>query len=261
MGAHPAEAWTGGDSYERYVGRWSRLVAADFLDRLDLPAEQEWLDVGCGTGALSQADPRRVLGVDPSAGCVAHATTGTDDERATFRVGDGQALPVEDAEFDVVVSGLVLNFIPDRAVALAEMRRAARPGGLLAVYVWDYPGEMQLMRHLWDTAVELDPDAQPLHEAVRFDFCRSQPLRDMFTQAGLADVDVAPIVVPTRFRDFDDYWTPFLDGQAPAPAYVTSLPDSRRDALREAVRARLPTDDDGSIPLTARAWAVRGVNG
>ena len=259
----PSDSWVSGRSYESYVGRWSRLVAAEFLTLIAVPPGARWLDVGSGTGALTEAvlalcAPERVVGIEPSDGFRAYAEEYVPDPRAAFRAGDAQSLPVDDGAFDVVVSGLVLNFVPDRRAALAEMRRAARPGGTVAVYVWDYPAEMQLMTHFWAAAVALDPAAQSLDEAARFDFCRPEPLRRLFTEAGLGDVDVAPIVVRTDFPTFDDYWEPFLGGTGTAPAYVSSVSDDHRAALRALLRARLPAADDGSIHLTARAWAVRG---
>lgn len=258
------DSWTSGRSYESYVGRWSRLVATEFLARLAVPPGARWLDVGSGTGALTEAilvrcAPEQVVGVEPSASFREHASANVPDPRASFREGDAQALPVDDGAFDVVVSGLVLNFVPDRPAALAEMRRAVRPGGTVAAYVWDYPGEMRLMTHFWAAAVALDPNALSLDEAARFDFCRPDPLRALFADAGLQDVGVEPIVVPTGFRSFDDYWSPFLGGTGTAPAYVASLSEDHRAALRELLRARLPAADDGSIHLTARAWAVRGI--
>ena len=259
----PADSWASGRSYESYVGRWSRPVAVEFLTLIAVPPGARWLDVGSGTGALTEAvlsrgAPERVVGVEPSDDFRTHAAQQVPDPRASFRAGEAQSLPVDDDAFDAVVSGLVLNFVPDRSAALAEMRRAARPGGTVAAYVWDYPGEMQLMTHFWAAAVALDPAAQSLDEATRFDFCRPEPLRRLFIDAALGDVDVAPIVVRTDFRTFDDYWTPFLGGTGTAPAYVSSVSDDHRAALRELLRARLPAADDGSIHLTARAWAVRG---
>jgi SAM-dependent methyltransferase len=196
--------------------------------------------------------------VDPSPAFVAHAAETIADPRASFREGDAEHLPVDGGSFEAVVSALVLNFVPDQAAALREMRRAARPGGILAAYVWDYSDGMQLMTHFWDAAVDQDPAADPLREGLRFAMCRPEPLRDLFAGAGLHDVAVDGIVVPTGFADFDDYWSPFLGGQGPAPAYAMSLPQEARSALRDALRARLPVEDDGSIRLTARAWAVRG---
>jgi SAM-dependent methyltransferase len=257
------EAWAVGEAYEGYVGRWSRRVAERFLEWLDLPEGLRWLDVGCGTGALTatvlaQRRPAHVTGVDPSEGFVAHTRAAIDDPAATFRVGDARSLPLGDAEFDVVVSGLVLNFVPGPAHALAELTRVAASGGTVAAYLWDYADGMAMMRHFWDAAAALDPAAVELDEGRRFPLCRPQPMRELWTGAGLSDVEVEPIDVATVFADFDDYWTPFLGGQGPAPGYATSLPDDRRAALRESLRERLPAARDGSIRLTSRAWAVRG---
>jgi SAM-dependent methyltransferase len=260
--AAPADSWSSGQSYESYVGRWSRLVAAEFLAWLDAPPDRRWLDVGCGTGALTETvlgdrAPSAIVGVEPSAAFREHASQHVRDRRATFLGGGAEALPADDDSFDVVLSGLVLNFVPDRVAGLREMRRVARPGGIVAAYVWDYPGEMQLLGSFWDAAVALDPAARPLHEGVRFEFCRPDPLRALFTDAGLSDVEVRSVVVPVDLAGFDDYWTPFLRGTGPAPAYAMSLSEADRTPLREALRSRLPTGADGSIHLSARAWAVR----
>ena len=157
-----------------------------------------------------------------------------------------------------MVSGLVLNFVPEPARAVAEMARVARPGGRVAAYLWDYAGRMEMMRIFWDAAAALDPAAAVLDEGQRFPLCHPGPLGDAFRHAGLDDVEVRAIDVPTVFRDFDDYWFPFLGGHAPAPAYAVSLDEDRRIALREQIRASLPIRSDGSIHLIARAWAVRG---
>ena len=257
------DTWAGAAAYESYVGRWSRLVARDLLGRLHVPPGERWLDVGCGTGALTETvlelgSPAAVVGLDPTPDFVTHARAHVTDPRAGFLRADARALPVRDAAFGAAVSGLVLNFVAERTTMLAELRRVVRAGGTVACYVWDYPGGMQLMRYFWDAAVELDPAVGAHRESTRFGFCRPEPLRTMATAAGLADVEVFPIDVPTVFGDFDDYWAPFLVAQAPAPAYARSLDEAARDALREALRDRLPAEDDGTIRLTARAWAVRG---
>ncbi len=257
------DTWAAGKLYEPYVGRWSRFVARDFLAWLDVPAQSAWLDVGCGTGALTevilqQTQPSSVTGMDPSVGFVEHAKAHITDPRAAFDVADAQSLPVASARFDAAVSGLVLNFVPNPSRAVAEMTRAARPGGVVAAYVWDYAGKMELMRYFWDAAVALDPGAVDLDEGRRFPLCAPAPLTGLFTAAGLKEIEVRPIDAPTRFRDFDDYWTPFLGGQAPAPGYAMSLSEERRAVLRDRIRSRLPIASDGSINLIARAWAVRG---
>lgn len=250
--------WVVGDAYEAYIGRWSRPIGAAFLRWLAVSPGGSWADVGCGTGALTSgvlalADPARVIGVDPAAGFLAAARARITDPRATFCVGDAQALPLAGGQVDAVVSGLALNFVPDPARAAAELARVVTPGGLVAAYVWDYAEGMQLLRYFWDAAAALDRD-----EGERFPLCRPEPLTRLWVDAGFERVTVEAIEQPTVFADFDDYWTPFLGGQGPAPAYVASLPEDRRDALRDLLRERLPVAADGSISLTARAWAVRG---
>lgn len=260
----PKAMWASGDVYEPYVGRWSRHVASEFLAWLAVPPGRRWLDVGCGTGALSQAllewaSPEAAQGIDPSAGFITYAREHTRDSRASFETGDARALPYEAATFDAVVSGLMLNFVPDPPAALAEMARVVRRSGIVAAYVWDYAGQMQMMRHFWDAAVALDPAAAELDEGRRCAICQPDPLAQLFQDAGLTDVEARALDIPTDFRDFDDYWTPFLGGQAPAPRYAMSLPEARRTDLRERLRAMLPINGDGSIHLIARAWAARGV--
>ncbi|MEU9372683.1 class I SAM-dependent methyltransferase [Streptomyces sp. NPDC048255] len=226
-----------------------------------------WRDIGCGTGAVMQAvldvaAPETVVGVDPSAGYVAYARRNIADQRAGFVLADAVNLPFADSTASVAVSGLVLNFVSDAPRAAAEMARVVRPGGLVGVYVWDYgEGGMEAIRAFWDAASALDPDAQYLDEAVRFPLCGRAPLRELLVGSGLEDVEADEISVATRFSDFDDYWQPFLGGQGPAPAYVASLPEERRAELRERLRSALPRAADGSIPLRARAWTVRGRRG
>jgi SAM-dependent methyltransferase len=258
------DAWDIGDAYEPYVGRWSRPVAREFLGWLAAPPGRRWLDVGCGTGALAEtvlalAAPSEVVGIDPSPAYVAFARGRVANPRARFDVGDARALRAPTAAFDAVVSGLVLNFVPEPDRAVSEMARVARPGGVVAAYVWDYAEGMRMMRHFWDAAVELDPSARELDEGRRFPLCKPQPLIDLFRTAGLGGVEARAIDVPTVFRDFEDYWSPFLGGQAPAPGYAMSLGEERRAALRERIRSRLPTNPRGEHHLVARAWAVRGV--
>lgn len=256
------DVWAAGNLYEPYVGRWSRMVAREFLDWLAVPTGCHWLDVGCGTGALSGAvvarcAPASVTGIDPSAAFVEYARAHVQGP-VRFEVGDAQSLTLEPASMDAAVSGLVLNFVPRPQAAAEGMARVTRPGGTVAAYVWDYAGRMELMRYFWDAAVELDPSARALDEGPRFPLCQPGPLADLFTGAGLQRVEGRAIEVPTTFRDFDDYWSPFLGGQGPAPGYAMSLSEPQRAALRDLIRSRLPIAADGSIALVARAWAVRG---
>ncbi|MFC5219261.1 class I SAM-dependent methyltransferase [Streptomyces coerulescens] len=259
------DVWSSGAAYERYMGRWSRTVARDFLTWLDRPAGLRWLDVGCGTGALSalvteRYGPRRVLGCDRSEAFVTTAArTTAPAEAPRFVVGDALALPVHDGVFDVAISGLTLNFLPEPAAAVRELTRAVHPGGLVAAYVWDYGDGMGFLHAFWTAAAATDPAAAALDEARRFPGWGPETLHSLWTDAGLTDVSTIPVDIPTVFADFTDLWSPFLTGQGPAPGYVTTLTPAARDRLRDALHALLPIAPDGSVPLMARAWAVRGV--
>lgn len=261
--SHPFDVWADGAAYERYVGRWSRLVAREMLVWMGVAPGSWWLDIGCGTGALSQtilqhAAPAFIQGIDRAPGFVAYMRAHMPDARVRVEVADAQALPVQTAAYDAAVAGLVINFMPLPDAVVREMRRATRVGGTVAAYVWDYAGGMQLMRHFWNAAAALDPGAAALDEGRRFPLCRPQPLAELFEGAGLQGVEVRAIDIATDFADFEDYWSPFLGGQGPAPTYAMSLPEEQRSALRERIRQSLPTALDGTIPLVARAWAVRG---
>lgn len=250
------DVWAVGEAYEGYVGRWSRVVATEFVRWLEVPAGASWLDVGCGTGALTEAilagaQPSAVAGVDPSEGFLRLARERI--PKAAFHVGDARAIPLGDNEFDAVVSGLALNFVPEPPSAVAECLRVAKPGGVVAAYVWDYAEGMEMMRHFWDAAAELDPAAEQFDEGKRFTSCRPEGLRELW--AGMGDVTVEAIEVPTVFEGFDDFWRPFLKGQGPAPGYAMSLSEDRRSALRERLRERLPQQ---KLAMKARAWAVKG---
>lgn len=256
-----SDAWARGDPYEQYVGRWSRQVAPLFLNWLSVPPARRWLDVGCGTGALCAAildacSPASVDGVDPSEGFLESARRQLAG-RARLHHGNAAAIPLENASVDVIVSGLVLNFIPDQAAALAGMARVTGKGGIIGAYVWDYAGKMELMRFFWDAAVKLDASVTRMDEGVRFPLCRPEALAELFAGAGLEQIEVTAIDIPTPFASFEDYWRPFLGGQGPAPAYAMSLDESARVRLRESIKERIPVLPDGSISMTARAWAIR----
>jgi len=261
------DPWQSGEAYERFMGRWSRAITGNFLRWLDAPEQLHWADVGSGTGALTQgildlAAPASVTGVEPSRAFVEFARRQVNDPRARFRVGDAASLPLPTNSADVLVSGFVLNFVPDPKAALREMLRAVRPSGVVAAVVWDYLEGMEFLRHFWTAAAQLDAAARQLDEGTRFPLCRPEPLETLFRGAGLMGVRVEAIEVETRFADFMDYWGPFLGGTGPAPGYLDALSDDRREALRAALRAQLPHDAAGAIELTARGWAVSGtVNG
>jgi ubiquinone/menaquinone biosynthesis C-methylase UbiE len=260
------DAWSSGDAYDLYMGRWSRPVAARFVDWLALPAGLSWLEMGAGTGALTEAilataEPSEVLAVEPSAAFLARARERLPDRRVEFRLGDAASLAtLPGGSRDVAVGGLVLNFIPERVAALAEMARIVRPDGTVGFYVWDYPGGgMGVMRAFWTAAAELDPAARDLTEDRRFPFCTSDGLREIVEDAGLAEPEVTEIVQRAVFADFDDFWRPFTLGAGPAPGYCASLSPEARERLRQTLSESLARQADGSVVLPTRAWAVKAV--
>lgn len=259
------DRWVIGDAYEAYMGRWSRPLARVFVEWLHPKPSAHWLEVGCGTGALTSTicdlcEPASVLACDPSQPFIEHARNNLSDPRASFVVAGAEALPRRVGGFDAVVSGLVLNFLPDPGEAVASIRERLRPGGTVAAYVWDYAEGMEFLRSFWEEAVASDPRAAALSESRRFPLCRTPELASLFRAAGLEQVETDPLEIPTDFATFDDYWAPFLRGTGPAPSYVASLDPPSRELLRERLRQRLHAGSDGRIQLRARAWAVRGVS-
>ena len=259
------DAWQVGNSYDQYMGRWSRQIAPLFLDWMGLPNGLDWLEVGCGTGALSAAilarcNPKSVIAIDTSEGFVTKARANVPDQRVEFKVGDAQALTSATASRDVALSALVLNFVPDMQKALAEMKRVVRAGKTIGFYVWDYPGgSVEFIHTFWVAAMSLDARARDLSEDRRFPFCTQDGLAEMVIKAGLASIECIPIEIPTEFKDFEDYWHPFTLGVGPAPGYCMSLDSQARQRLKEKLHDSLPRRSDGSIPLRARAWAVKAM--
>lgn len=250
--------------YEAFMGRWSRALAPQFVAWLAVAPQQRWLDVGCGTGALAAAilqgaAPRELWGVDSAEEYIEYARRALPEERCRFMVGDAQSLPNGLGSFDATVSGLTINLVPDPSRALAEMIRVTRPGAVIGAYVWDFASGMQLLRFLWDAAAELDAAAKSLDQAQRDPICKPDRLHALFSGAGLGEVDMQALEILTVLRDFDDYWGPLEAGLGYAPGYVASLPPAQRHSLRERLRSRLAKRADGSIPLMARAWAIRGI--
>jgi len=257
------DAWQSGDPYEYYMGRWSKLVAELFVDWLSLQSRLRWLDAGCGSGALSETiinkcNPKLVTAIDQSEGFVNTAQKRLGD-RAECKVGNVLSLPLDDSSVDITVAGLLLNFIPEPENALAEMKRVTAKGGTVAVYIWDYAGMMEFLNIFWDVAVELNPDISNLHEGRRFSNSNTDALQADFKRAGISKLESAPLEITTYFSNFDDYWRPFLGGQGPAPTYVSNLNEIERRQIRDVLMQRLPVQQDGSILLSARAWAVKGV--
>jgi SAM-dependent methyltransferase len=253
-----------GDSYERFMGRWSRKLAPLLVQFAGVIDGEAVADIGSGTGALTAAvvaatRSSHVVGVDQSGPYVAYAQAQHGGERVRFEVADAQHLQFEDASFDRTLSLLILNFIPDPEQALKEMVRVTRPGGAIAAAVWDYGDGMKMLRLFWDEAVALDPAADSKDER-HMPLSRSGDLSELWRRQELENVAAEALTIETRFSSFDDYWSPFLEGQGPAGAYVARLGATDRERFRLNLRRRLLGEDsDRPIVLSARAWAVRGI--
>jgi SAM-dependent methyltransferase len=257
------DGWAAASTYEAFMGRWSRRLAPRFVAWLRAPHSLHWLDVGCGTGALAnaicaQADPASVVGCDPSEPFIEFAREHTRDPRVAFVPAGVGSLPPRRGGYGSVTSLLALNFFPNSETALQELRSVAAPLGTVSACVWDYAEGMELLRYFWAAATALDSTARELDEGNRFALCRPDALTALFRRGDLDDVRCEPIEVPTPFSSFDDYWQPLLGATGPAPSYVASLDPQRRAVLARRLEDSLPRAPDGSIVLSARAWAVRG---
>jgi SAM-dependent methyltransferase len=257
------DAWQNGIAYERFMGRWSSLVAPTFLHWLAVKPARSWLDVGCGTGSLTRLvletyQPKEIISIDSSSDFISHAQRSIANPIVHFKVGLAQSLELDSNSIDATVSGLVLNFVPQPKAAILEMLRVTKPGGKIGIFLWDYADGMQMLRHFWNAAIELDHHAREFDEGIIFPICQEGQLESLFQEVGLQQVEATAIEVRTVFQNFDDYWQPFLGNVGPAPHYMGSLNQKSRQKLEDKLRKLLPIDNNGSISLTARVWAVKG---
>jgi SAM-dependent methyltransferase len=260
---HEAKMFSLSAGYERFMGRWSRILAPAYITFAGAKDGDRVLDVGTGTGALASAleaslTSSEVTGVDPSEGFISYAKSNAKSGRVRFEVGDAQALRYKNASFDQTMALLVMNFVPDHIKAIGEMRRVTRPQGVVSACVWDYDAGMEMLRFFWDEVVALDPAMAPKDER-NMKLSRAGQLGELWQKAGLANVQEKPLVIEQAFASFHDYWAPFLTGAGPGGAYVVSLDDERRRQLEARLRKRLLGNrEDGAFVLKARAWCVRG---
>jgi len=253
------------EAYERFMGRWSSMLAPLLVDFAEVRDAGRILDVGSGTGALAFSIAKlkphcRVLGIDPSSEYVGYANNKNPfPDRARFQVGDAQRLLFEDSTFENSLSLLVFNFIPDRKKALHELMRVTKPGGCVSAAVWDYGAGMRMLRVFWDAAATFDPTAERLDE-LHMPLCRAGELGSFWKKGGLQQVTECPLDITMRFASFADYWDPFLLGQGPAGFLVRDLSRTGQQRLREELKRRLALgSEEEPFALSARAWAVRGV--
>lgn len=249
-----------GKAYERLMGRWSKLAGEKFLDWLDAPKNQKWLDVGCGNGAftevlIARCAPAAVIGVDPSEGQLAYARGRTGTKRAEFRVADAQALPFPDKSFDATTMALVIVFIPDPAKAAREMARVVRPGGIVATYMWEFPDGFPLA----PLAAAMKNLGLTLPERPNVEASARDAMRAIWKAAGLNAIESEVIRIRVNFTSFDDFWDSNTVPVGPSGKALSELTPSAREQLKTRLRERLPIAADGSIAYEAFANAVKGV--
>jgi SAM-dependent methyltransferase len=256
------DQWTSGSHYDQWMGRWSRLLAHEFLQWLNLPVGLRWLDVCCGSGVITEAiternAPAKIVGIDASPEQINFARQHRAHPNVTFQTGDAMSLPFPDATFDAVVCGLGLNYVPNPVEALKEFSRVTPLGGTIAVYLWDYAQGARFLREFWDAAIAIDPEAASFDQAHRFPMCIPEGLQSLFEQAGLNHASIHALEIVTHFTSFEDYWAPLLTGQGSAPNYLATRDKKIQTAIRDRLRKALPTNAEGGIDLPARAWAIR----
>jgi len=244
------------DAYDRFMGRYSVLLAPQFADLAGVHSGQRVLDVGCGPGALTSELVERVgasnvSAADPSEQFVAAARErhpGVDVRRAA-----AEELPFADGEFDAALAQLVVHFMADPFRGLAEMARVTRAGGVVAACVWDHAGEQTPLAPFWQAVHEVDPDAMDESELAGG---REGHLADLFAEAGLREVEETALPVRVEHATFEEWWEPFTLGVGPAGSYLAALDPGQRDELRERCRQRI---SHAPFTLSARAWAARGL--
>lgn len=257
------ESWSSGNLYNAYMGKWSEQIAKQFIKWLQPSDNALWLDVGCGTGALTktivhQASPELIYGLDPSADFISEAKTFVQSPQVNFLVGSGTDIAFNNNHFDYAVSALALNFMPNPQTAIQEISRVTKENGIIALYVWDYIDKMEWLRYFWSSAVALDKSASQYDEGVRFPICQPDNLKALFESCNLKDIELASLSIPAYFETFEAYWELLNIGNFPAPAYLKSLSKEKQTELKAHLQEAVPTQPDGLIYMATRAWAIRG---
>jgi ubiquinone/menaquinone biosynthesis C-methylase UbiE len=252
------------EAYERDMGRWSKRLALPFSEFIGVKNGDRVLDVGCGTGSLTFTLARstgasKIVGIDPSVGFVEYARSQNNDARVTFDIGDARSLSYSDGSFDVCVSSLIMGFIPDAPKAVREMSRVTRPGGVAASCFWDTSGGVENFEFFWNNAVALDPSAEPRHWR-HIPNGTAAALSKLWSDAGFVNAETTDLTIQFEFDSFQAYWRPLSTNQGPPGAYLATLSDERREALRTKLQQKFfDRGRERPVRFNGKAWAVRGV--
>ena len=257
--AEDTQRFSDGTAYEQFMGRWTRAVGTIFLDWLAPPTDARWLDIGCGTGVftdliVSTCSPAKVVAIDPSEPQIELARKKPIAQRADFRVADAQTLPFSDGAFGVVVSALVINYIPDRPRALAEMRRVCHPGGVIAGYVWDFAAQRSPNSPIRFGLNQVGAKPPPVPGT---EDSRLEGLTSLFAGGKLTDIATRTVDVTISFPDFNDFWRSQTPSYIPMGKMIEALTETDREKVIESVRAKLPIGPDGRVTCSARANAIK----
>ncbi len=252
--------FTDGEAYEQLMGRWSRKVGDQFLAWLNVPANRDWLDVGCGNGAFTEeiigkAHPKTVTGIDPAPAQIAFAQSRAGTKGTTFHIGSAQALPFDAAQFDVATMALVISFLPDAAQAVSELVRVVKPGGTIATYMWDLPAGVPVSP-IYRTLAKLGhPAPLPPNPAIS----KIEALQALWQNAGLNAVETEILRIEVSFKNFDAFWHSNSIPIGPQGKFIEALPQPVRDELQAELKSQLPTQADGRIVYGSFANAVKGI--
>ncbi|MGA8952897.1 MAG: class I SAM-dependent methyltransferase [Xanthobacteraceae bacterium] len=259
-GVAPAILFTDGKAYERLMGRWSQVAGAKFLDWVAPPQGLHWIDVGCGNGAftevlIARTAPRAITGIDPSDGQISYARARPAAKLAQFRIADAHELPFAANSFDAASMALVITFLSDPLKAAREMARVVKPGGVVASYMWDFPGGGFPIRPLGAAMKSLGLSEPP---RPNVEASRRETMEALWGEAGLQAVETTVIRIRVAFVDFDDFWNSSTVPVGPSGKALSEMPPSTREQLKARLREQLPIAADGSIAYEAFANAVKG---
>ena len=250
--------------YDKFMGRWSRQVATQFIDWVEAERELSWLDVGCGVGILAETvikscSPSVIVGADPLEKSIEAAKRHPDNKGIEFHIGDAENLPFEGAKFDVVISGLMIKFVANKLRAISEMKRVARPGSIIALYDWDMDSNMNTTRHFWEAVATMIPDRIEDPKTNRTLITEIDSIASLFEEAGIKAVEQNIISFTTLFRDLDDYWTPITNNSQNVGRFYKTMTEDEREAVHQRMTQTLPFNSDGSISFESRAVAIKGL--